>query len=87
MFTEKIEPIISNEVATICGKDLIPKGIGKFSWYCNDDEGKLHTNIFNTVLYPPYSPVNIISATAPSESMKDYEETWVLTKRKYSTFT
>ena len=87
MFTEKIEPIISNGVTTICGKDLIPKGIGKFSWYCNDDEGKLHTNIFNTVLYPPYSPVNIIIATAPSESMKDYEETWVLTKRKYSIFT
>ena len=32
MFTDKIEPIISNEMETIGGKDLIPKCIGIVSW-------------------------------------------------------
>ena len=42
MFTDKIQPIVSNGVETICGKDLITKGIGIVIWSCTDDEGKLH---------------------------------------------
>ena len=31
IFTENIDPIISNVVETICGNDLIPKGTGTVS--------------------------------------------------------
>ena len=65
-------------------KDIIPKEIGTFSWSCNDDEGQLHTNKLNTIIYFPDKPVNILSASTLSESMKDDEVTWVPTKRKYS---
>ena len=61
MFTDKIEPTISNGVVTIVGKYLIPKGIIKVSWSCTDDEDKLNTNKFNNVLYFPDSSVNILS--------------------------
>ena len=33
IFTDKIDPITSNGVSTISGKDLIPKRIGTVSWY------------------------------------------------------
>ena len=42
MFTDKIEPIISNGVATIGGKDIIPKRIGKIRQSWDDKNGKLH---------------------------------------------
>ena len=70
MFTDKIEPIIFNGVATIGGKYIIPKRVVKVSWSCTDDEGKLHINRFNNVLYFPESSSNIISKTALDESMK-----------------
>ena len=63
MFSDKIEPIISNGVANIGGKDIIPKWIGTVICYCTDDKGQLHTNKFNNVLYFLYSIVNILSAT------------------------
>ena len=50
MFTDNIEPIISNEFATIDRKYIIPKGIGKVIWSWNDDEGQLHTKILNNVI-------------------------------------
>ena len=86
MFNENIDPIIYNVVATIDGKDISPKWIVKVSWDWIDDEGQLHTNNFNNILYFTDSPVNILSETALDESMKDYEGTWVLTKRKYYIF-
>ena len=43
MFTDRIDPIISNGVATIEGKYLIPKGIGTVIWSWTDDDGQLHT--------------------------------------------
>ena len=64
MFYYKIDPIIDNGVATIGLKDLIPKWIGAVSWSCNDDEGQMHTNKFDNILYILDSPVNILSATA-----------------------
>ena len=69
MFTYKIVPIISNVVETIFGKDIIPKSIGKVSWSWNDDEGQLHTNKFNNIIYFPYPPVNILSENALGESI------------------
>ena len=39
MFTDKIDTIISNGVATIGRKDLIPKVIGTVSWCCTDHDG------------------------------------------------
>ena len=80
MLNYKIETIISNEVATICGKYIIPKGINTVIWYCTDDEGKLRTNKLNNVLCFPNSPVKILSATSLAEYTKDDEGTWVLTK-------
>ena len=86
MFTDKIESIIYNVVATMGQKDIIPKSIGKVSWSWNDDEGQLHTNKFNNILYFPYPPVNILSENALGESIKYDELTWVLTKSKYYIF-
>ena len=54
MFTDNIEPIISNGLETIGGKDHITKGIGKIRWSWTDDEGKLHTKELNNVLYFTY---------------------------------
>ena len=45
MATYKIETIIYNGVATICGKDIVPKGIGTFIRSWTDGEGKVHTKI------------------------------------------
>ena len=87
MFTDNIDTIISNGVATICGKDVIPKYIGTVIWSWIDDEGVLHTNKLNNVLYFPDSLVNILSETSLAESIKDDEGPWLLTKRKYSNFT
>ena len=83
MFTYKIEPIVSNGVATIGGKYLIPKGICKDRWSCTNDDTQMHTNKFNDLLYFTSLPVNIISANALAESMNDEEGTWLLTKIKY----
>ena len=41
----------------------------------------------NNVLYFSELPSNIISSTALSESLKDDEATWVITKREYFVFT
>ena len=87
MFTDNIVPIITNGLVTIGGNDILPKGIGTVSWYWTDYEGKIHTKKLNNIIYSPYSPVNILSATALDESIKDDEETWVPTKRKYYIFT
>ena len=51
MFTDKIEPIISNGVATIGGNDLIQKGIDTAIWSWNYDEGQRHKQKLNHVLY------------------------------------
>ena len=64
MFTDKIYTIISNGVATIGGKYIIPKVIGTVIMSYTDDDGKLHTHKLNNLIYFLDSPVNIISATA-----------------------
>ena len=87
MFTDKIEPIISNGVETIGGKGIIHKGIATVSWSCNNDEGKLCRNKWNNLIYFPDSPLKKISATALAEFTKDDERTWLLTKIKYYIFT
>ena len=81
MFTDKIEPIIYNGVATLFRTDLIPKEIGSVGWSWNYDEGQLNTNKFNNVLYFPWIPVNILSKNVLAESIKDDEGTQGLTKR------
>ena len=86
MFTDKIDLIISNGVVTIGGNYPIPKDIGTVSWSWTDYEGQLHTNKPKNIFYFTDSPVNILSAAALAESMKYVEETWVLTKIKYSIF-
>ena len=73
MLTKNIQTIISNGVATIGGKDIIPKYIGTLSWSPTYEEGKLHKNKLNNVLYFPDTPANILSTIALNGSMKDYE--------------
>ena len=85
IFTDKIETIIYNGGANTVRKYLIPKGIGTVIWYWTDDNGELHTNTLNNLIYFTDSPFKRLSATALAKSMKDYEVTWVLTKSKYYT--
>ena len=66
MFSDKIYSITSNGVATIGGKDIIPKWIGAVSWSLTGYEGQLYTNKLNNVLYFTDSIVNMLSATALS---------------------
>ena len=47
MFTDKINPISSNVVATISGQDIIPKVIVTVSCPFTDYDGQLHTNKLN----------------------------------------
>ena len=51
VFNNKIEPIISNRVETIDGRNIITKGIGTVSWSRTDDDGQLHTNKLNNLIY------------------------------------
>ena len=51
MFTDNIEPIISNGVANIGVKYIISKRIVTVSCSYTDDEGQLHINKLNTVPY------------------------------------
>ena len=81
MFTDNIETIMYNGVVTIGGNYIIPKGIVTVSWYWTDDEGQLHTNKLNTVIYFPDSSINVLSETTLAESMKGDGGTWVITKR------
>ena len=50
MFTDKIDPIISNILVTIGGKYIIPKSIGTVSWYYTYGKGKRHTKKLNNVI-------------------------------------
>ena len=75
MITDKIYPIIYNGVA---------KGIGTVSWSWTDDEGQMYIIKLNNLLYSIYSPVNIPIKVALAESMKNYEGTWVLSKKENS---
>ena len=80
MFTDKIEHILSNILATIGGRDIITKGIVTVRWSCNDYQGQLYTDKFNDVLYFTESSVNIGSATALAKSIKYKQGTWVIKK-------
>ena len=80
MFTDKIDPIISNGVETIGENDIIPIGIVTVSWSWTDNEVKLHTKKLNNILYFTESPVYIRSAPALAKSIKDDEGTWVFNK-------
>ena len=53
MFTDKIDSTISNGLATIGGKYIIPNGISTVSWSWNYNEGQLHTKKLNNVLHFP----------------------------------
>ena len=71
LFTDKIEPIISNEVATEGIKYLIPKGIGTVTSSWNEDGGEINTQKLNYLICLPYALVDIISATLLAESIMD----------------
>ena len=74
-------------MAKIDIKYLIPKDISTVFWSWTDDEGQLHTNKLNIVIYFPYLPVNILSSTGMAEFMNYDHVTSVIIKGKYSIFT
>ena len=74
MLTDKVEPIISNGVATIGGNNLIHKEIVTVSWSWNDDEVQLHIKRLNNSLHFTDSPVNILSATALADPLRTMRE-------------
>ncbi len=76
----------SGMVATIGGKMNKPAGIGTVEWKWKDDEGIIHTERLEDVLYFPSSPINIMSVTAFAEQLEDEEGTGIDTKMKYSRF-
>ena len=73
MFTEKIENITYNVVATIVVKYFIEKVIATVRQSWTDDDGQLQKKKINNVLQFMESPLNILFATELSESMKDDE--------------
>ena len=74
MLTHKINPVISNGVATIGETNIIPKGIDTVSWYQTDDWGQLQKQL-NNVLYFTDSPGNILIETVLAESTNDDDGT------------
>ena len=50
MFTNNLEPVISNKVATIGGKYFIINGIGTVRWSWNDADVQLHTKKLDNFL-------------------------------------
>ena len=87
IFTDKIEPISSNGVETIGGKDVITKEIFTIRWSWTDEEVQIYTSKFKNILYSTDSPVNILCTPVLAESMKDDEVTRFPTKGKCSIFT
>ena len=87
MLTEKIYTIIYNGLATIGVNDIVSKGIDTVRCYQTDDEGKLHKNKLNNVIYFLYSTVNILMTNALAVFTNYYEVIWVLTKGKYHSIT
>ena len=83
-FYDKIEPIISNAVATIGGKYIIPKGVDTVSSSLTGDEGQLHTKKLNDLPHFPDSLVNIVSTTSLAGFIEDDYGAWVITIRNYS---
>ena len=86
MFVVKIDPIVTNGVYKIGGKDIHPKGVDAVFCYWTDGEGQLHqkNKMYSTFLN---FQLIVFIATAMTYSMQDGEVTWILTKSRYSVST
>ena len=73
-------------MATVGGKDIIPKGISTVIGSWTDDEWQLHTKRLNNILYFSYSLFKIQSTNVLAESMKFDYGTCIITKINYSVF-
>ena len=73
MLTDKIYPIISNEVKTIDERYLIPKAIDTVRQPWPNDEVQLLTKKLNNFLYYTDSPVHILSTTKLDKPINDDE--------------
>ena len=63
MFVGEIRPLQHMKVATIGGKGHKASGTGTVKWSWYDDDGILHEQFIQDVLYFPASPINILSVT------------------------
>ena len=86
MFINLTDEVNPSTVATIAGKNSLPKGIGTVKWTWLDDDGRQHEYELKDVYYFPQSPVNILSVTTFANDLKDEEGTGIDTKAKYSRF-
>jgi hypothetical protein len=68
------------------GEDNLPAGIGTVKWSWLDDDGRIHTHLFEA-LYFPQSPVNILSVTQFALKLKDPDKTRISTGMLESEFT
>ena len=82
MFTD-FKETYKGIVATIGGKLNRPAGIGTVKWKWKDDNGVMHEELLEQVLYFPQSPINIMSVTKFARQMDDEEGTGIDTKMKY----
>ena len=82
MFTEFKEKN-KGIVATIGVKLNRPEGIGTVKWKWKDDNGVMHKELLDQVLYSPQSPIIIMSVTEFSRQLDDEEGTSIDMKMKY----
>ena len=73
-------------MATIGGKLNRLAGISTVKWKWKDDNGVMHKELLEKVLYLPQSPINIMSVTEFSRQLDDEEGTRIDKKMKYSRF-
>ena len=73
-------------VATIGGKLNRLAGISTVKWKWKDDNGVMHKELLEQVLYFPQSTITIMSVTEFARQLDDEEGTSIDMKMKYSRF-
>ena len=89
MFIGNITPIPKDSQLGVetAGGTAKPVGFGSIRISFRDNDGKMHVETIEDVLYFPSSPVNILGITKFGEQHSDPEGTHILTKAKYLVFT
>ena len=89
MFIGNITPIPKDSQLGVetAGGTAKPVGFGSIRISFRDNDGNMHVEMIEDVLYFPSSPVNILGITKFGEQRRDPEGTHILTKAKYSVFT
>ncbi len=86
MFVGDIGKLEQHFVVTIGGNQNNASGISMVQWIWKDDTGKAHTFDVKDVLFPPSTPINIVSMMELAEQLNDDTCTGMKTIRRKSTF-